>query len=154
MKLSIESSIMFLAIFSNLVLLPQASASFKGNLTVEIDGLRNQKGQVCLSIFSSNQGFPNNGKRALQAKCIKIAEMPQNVTFQNLTAGSYAIAVIHDVNGDNRLNTNSLGIPTEGFGFSNNPRVLTGPPKFGDSAVFVAGSSTNIQVQLQYLLSS
>ncbi len=143
------------AIFSILGIIafsPKTLASLKGNLSVEIDGLKNQKGQVCFSIFSSNKGFPDNGKRALQAQCVKLATTPQKITFPNLKAGNYAIAVIHDANSDGILNRNVLGIPTEGFGFSNNPIIRTGPPKFGDSAILVAGSSTNIQIQLQYFL--
>jgi uncharacterized protein (DUF2141 family) len=143
------------AIFSIFVIIafsPKALASFKGNLSIELGGLKNQKGQVCFSLFSSNKGFPDNGKRALKAQCVKLTTTPQKITFPNLTAGNYAVAVIHDVNSDGTLNRNSLGIPTEGFGFSNNPIIRTGPPKFGDSAVLVAGSSTNIQIKLQYFL--
>ncbi|MBK25174.1 MAG: hypothetical protein CME70_14365 [Halobacteriovorax sp.] len=40
------------------------------------------------------------------------------------------MAVYHDKNSDFELNTNGLGIPKEGFGFSNNPRILFGAPKF------------------------
>lgn len=69
-----------------------------------------------------------------------------------LRAGSYAIAVIHDANNDGTLNRNLLGIPTEGFKFSRNPTILMGSPRFVDSAFLVAGSITNIQIQLQYLL--
>jgi uncharacterized protein (DUF2141 family) len=154
MKRQLQEVTLVFAILGNLVLLPQANASLNGNLSVRIDGFNNQKGQVCLSLFSSSKGFPDNGKRAIKAQCIKIKEIPQIVTFPNLKAGNYAVAVIHDANGDNTLNRNSLGIPTEGFGFSQNPIIRTGAPKFGDAAVLVAGSSTDIKIQLQYFLGS
>lgn len=152
MRRRLRAVIVVLATLGNVVLLPQAIASFNGNLTVEVDGLKNQKGQVCFAVFSGSKGFPDNGKQALQSQCIKITQTPQFVTFSNFKAGNYAVAVIHDANGDGILNRNAFGIPTEGFGFSNNPRIRTGPPSFGDSAVLVAGSSTNIQIQLQYFL--
>ncbi len=152
MRQQLQAVIVLLTVLGNLLILPKTIASLNSNLTVRVDGLKNQKGQVCLSIYSSNQGFPNQGDRALQSQCVKIAQTPQLVTFENLKAGSYAVAVIHDANADGKLNLNFLGIPTEGFGFSNNPKIRTSPPKFGDSAVLVAGSSTNIQIQLQYLL--
>ncbi|MBF2063437.1 MAG: DUF2141 domain-containing protein [Calothrix sp. C42_A2020_038] len=153
MKLKLNVVILVLSTIANLVLLPyQADASFNGNLKISINGLKSQKGQVCVTVFSSSRGFPNDGKRALQAECTKIVETPKNITFPNLKPGNYAIAVIHDVNNDGVLNRNLLGIPTEGFGFSNNPTIRTGPPKFGESAVLVAGASTNIQIQLQYFL--
>ena len=65
--------------------------------------------------------------------------------------GNYAVALIHDANADGILNSNSFGMPTEGFGFSNNPLILTGPPKFNNAAVAVAGANTDIQIKLQYL---
>jgi uncharacterized protein (DUF2141 family) len=152
MKHSLKAIYGIFSILGIIAFSPSTIASLKGNLSVELDGLKSQKGQVCFSIFSSNKGFPDNGKRALQAQCVKLATTPQKITFPNLKAGNYAIAVIHDANSDGILNRNVLGIPTEGFGFSNNPIIRTGPPKFVDSAVLVAGSSTDIQIQLQYFL--
>ncbi len=131
---------------------PSAKGITNGNLTVAIDGLKNQKGQVCLTVFSSSRGFPSKSDRAVAIQCVKPAGNRPIVTFRNLKAGSYAIAVIHDINNDKIINTNRIGIPTEGFGFSRNPRILTGPPKFNDSSVLVAGTNTEIEVRLQYLL--
>jgi uncharacterized protein (DUF2141 family) len=124
----------------------------KGDLLVTIGGLKNQKGQLCMSLFKSNKGFPTDSKRAVQSKCIKINSSSVVVNFSNLSPGNYAAAVIHDANSDRNLNRNTLGIPTEGFGFSQNPAIVSGPPQFGDTMFLVVGSSTNIAIQLQYLL--
>ncbi len=134
-----------------------ASPSFarltqKSQLTVEINGLKNRQGQVCLSLFASSRGFPSSSSSAIQSQCVAIAATPLSVTFKNLQPGSYAVAVLHDTNNDNKANRNGLGIPIEGFGFSENPVIRTGPPRFNDAAVLVAGSTTNIQIQLNYLL--
>jgi uncharacterized protein (DUF2141 family) len=121
------------------------------SLIVTVSGLRNPQGQLCLSLFSNEQGFPNKGDCAVQTSCIKLTSVPLVVKFQNLEVGSYAIAVFHDANNDGTLNRNWLGIPTEGFGFSQNPSIFKGLPKFKDSAVLVAGADTNIEIELQYL---
>ncbi|MBD6619836.1 DUF2141 domain-containing protein [Komarekiella sp. 'clone 1'] len=142
-------SILLLAIMG-LALPFSAKASFNGKLAVEIDGLKNKQGQVCVSIFASSQGFPNNRDRVLQKQCIKITDTPLLVNFENLKAGNYAVAVIHDQNNDSTLNRNGLGMPIEGFGFSRNPEVRTSAPKFGEAAFLVAGPNTNIQIQLKY----
>jgi uncharacterized protein (DUF2141 family) len=131
-----------------------AKADLTGNLTVEVDGLKNQKGQICFSLFASSRGFPDQRQSAIVANCVKIASPKPKLSFTNLKAGSYAVAVFHDVQGNGSLKRNSLGIPTAGFGFSNNPSVVTGAPKFGDSAVFVAGPQTDIQINLLYLFGS
>ncbi|MBD3882694.1 DUF2141 domain-containing protein [Phormidium tenue FACHB-886] len=124
--------------------------SLSGNLTVEVDGLKSQEGQICINLFASSRGFPSNRQEALQRQCEAIATIPMTFTFNDLQLGNYAVAVYHDANGDEVLDRNELGMPIEGYGFSRNPVVRTGPPEFGDSAVLVAGSSTSIQIQLKY----
>lgn len=144
-------SMMLLAIVGNLAWSSSAKANFQGKLTVNIDGLKNQKGQVCINLFASSQGFPSDRQRVFKQQCTKISEIPLQVSFENLPAGSYAVAVIHDENSDRTLNRNSLSMPTEGFGFSRNPEVRTKAPKFSETAFLVAGPNTNIQIQMTYL---
>lgn len=128
-----------------------AAANSSGRLTVEIAGLRNQRGQVCLKLYNGSRGFPNGSQNVVQQRCVKLNGNPLAITFGNVKAGSYAVAVIHDANNDNQANRNGLGIPTEGFGFSRNPVIRTGAPKFGEAAILVAGPNTNIQIQMRYL---
>lgn len=47
-----------------------------------------------------------------------------------MTFGEYSIAVYHDWNSNDKLDTNILGIPNEPYGFSNNARSKWGPPKY------------------------
>ncbi|MEH2140200.1 DUF2141 domain-containing protein [Nostoc sp.] len=143
-------SMLLLAVIGNLAWSFSAKANFNGKLTVEIDGLKNKQGQVCASIFASSEGFPSDRNRSLQKQCIKINDTPLPITFENLKAGSYAVAVFHDQNNDRILNTNVFGIPKEGFGFSRNPEIRTGAPKFSEAAFLVAGPETNIQIRLKY----
>ncbi|NHC33655.1 DUF2141 domain-containing protein [Scytonema millei VB511283] len=125
--------------------------NLSGNLTVEINGFRNREGQACVSLFASSQGFPNNRKNVVQRQCNKITSVPLTLNFRNLKAGNYAVAIIHDTNGDGTLNRNDIGMPIEGYGFSRNPEIRTAAPKFNDAAVLIAGPNTNVQVQLLYL---
>ena len=127
-----------------------AQVESMSQLGVEVKGLRNQDGQVCLSLFASSQGFPSDGDQAVQNQCVSANSSAPIVTFDNVQPGSYAIAVLHDANSDRTINRNVLGIPNEGFGFSGNPVIRTGPPTFGDALVFVAGDQTNIQIDLNY----
>lgn len=120
-----------------------------GQLVVEVNGLRNQQGQMCFSVFSESQGFPDQSDATIQKQCVEITSSPVSATFNDLQPGSYAVAVLHDANRDNTANRNFLGIPVEGFGFSQNPVIRTGPPRFNDAAVVVAGR-TNVQVRLNY----
>lgn len=148
-----QLGILSLIFLGNLLCLQGAKGiPISSNLTVNIAGLKNQKGQICFSLFDSSKGFPGNKKKALEAKCVKIKDASVPFNVGSVKAGSYAVAMFHDANGDGNFNRNSFGIPTEGFGFSGNPQVITGPPKFSDSAVIVAGTNTNIDIQFQYFL--
>jgi uncharacterized protein (DUF2141 family) len=127
---------------------PQAMASGNG-ITVSVQGVKAIQGQVCYSLFSSAQGFPDSSSGAIRAQCLPVSNSSPAISFGNLNPGTYAVAVFHDVNGDGLLNKNGLGIPTEAFGFSKNPAIYSGPPKFSDAAIFVAGPQTSVQIQLK-----
>lgn len=73
------------------------------------------------------------------------------IRFDGLPSGSYAIALIHDENGNNKLDT-SFGIPREGFGFSRNPVIRFGPPSFASAQFPVAGGTTDETIKVKYLL--
>jgi uncharacterized protein (DUF2141 family) len=143
--------ILLFTVLGSLAFPCSVKASLLSDLTVEIDGLKNLKGQICVSVFASSKGFPTDAANALQNQCLPITNRAMLVTFKNLKPGSYSVAVLHDTKGDRKVHRNFLGIPTDGFGFSRNPTILTGPPKFEDSVFLVAGPSTNIQIQLMYL---
>lgn len=141
---------LLLTVLGSLTLALSASADSASTLTIDVNGLRNRKGQMCLSVFEASIGFPSKTTNAVQSQCMKITDAPLRMTLRQLQPGNYAVAVLHDENNDRRPNSNFLGIPKEGFGFSRNPAVRFGPPKFAASAFRVVGSSTNIQIQLKY----
>ena len=128
----------------------ESATASNSNLTVMINGLRNQKGRICLSLFSRSEGFPSKSDRAVASQCIRSNEASRGATFENLNPGSYAIAVFHDANADGKLNTGFLGIPKEGFGFSRNPRIGIGAPRFADAALRLTSQNTQVQIQLKY----
>jgi len=49
-----------------------------------------------------------------------------------------SISAYHDENENSKLDKNSLGIPTELYGFSQNPKRGFGPPKFKETAILIA----------------
>lgn len=70
--------------------------------------------------------------------------------FDNLPSGTYALAVIHDENGNGKLDT-VMGIPREGFGFSRNPAIRFGPPSFKSARVAITDGATDETVKVKYL---
>jgi uncharacterized protein (DUF2141 family) len=142
--------LLFVSVLGGLLITLAATAASSSRLTVEVSGLRNEEGMVCLSLFSNEEGFPSSSDRAVFSRCIEAGEA-SSVTFDQLASGRYSVAVIHDANQDDKLNTGFLGIPTEGFGFSRNPRIGTSAPSFSDTAILVSGESTIIKINLKYI---
>ncbi len=128
----------------------EGAVASTSKIAIEIKGLRNQKGQICLSLFSQPEGFPGNGDRAVATQCIQASDIARAITFENLAPGSYAVSLFHDANSDGKLNTGFLGIPKEGFGFSQNPRIGTSAPRFRDAAFLLTNQGTKIQIQMKY----
>ncbi len=123
------------------------------NLTVAINGIKNQKGQVCLRIFESERGFPLGNSSEAKSQCMKISGDSLKQEFTGLKKGTYAVAVIDDQNGNNKLDRDFFGIPEEGFGISNNPivSIKTGSPKF-EKASFSLSQNTTIEIDMKYSL--
>ena len=79
------------------------------------------------------------------------AEAAAAIRIEDLSPGSYSLLVIHDENRNGKLDT-MMGIPREGFGFSRNPEMRMGPPRYGD-VHFAIGEGRSVQaVRLNYLL--
>ncbi len=151
MKTYMQKSGLALLLLLGVTIAAPVSAAFKGNLNVQVTGLRNQQGQLCIKLFSNSQGFPEGSQKGTRQQCVKITDNLMKFNFSNLTSGGYAVAVYHDANNDNKLNRNSLGMPTEGYGFSNNPvYTRTGPPKYGEAVFLLAGPNTNVTIKLKY----
>jgi uncharacterized protein (DUF2141 family) len=122
-------------------------------LTVTINGIKNQKGQVCLRIYENENGFPLGNSSEAKSQCTKITGNSLKQEFAGLKKGTYAVAVIDDQNDDTKLDRDFLGIPEEGFGISNNPTVSikTGTPKFEEASFLLAQNKT-IEIEMKYSL--
>ncbi len=66
----------------------------------------------------------------------------------DILPGTYAISIFHDIDGDDELNKNFFGIPTEPFGFSNNPRMTFGPPNFKEASFRFEEDGQVVEIKL------
>ena len=118
-------------------------------LTVHVDGFRNQKGDLGVSVFKAREGWPEENDKAFFHHGFPITGKESSAQL-SLPPGRYAVVVLHDENSNHKLDRNFVGIPKEGFGFSNNPKVNLTAPGF-DKAVFdVACPATDLQIHLIY----
>ena len=111
------------------------------NLTVKVEGLKNFKGDILFGLYNNDSNFPEK-ETAFAGKILPINSKNSKYTFTRLKKGNYAVAIIHDENKDGELNTNFMGIPKEGFGFSNNVIGMFGPPAFEKASVLLDKDKT------------
>ncbi len=104
-----------------------ASAIAQTTLQVTVKNIKGHKGDILVGLFDNDKDFPRNAK---EGKIAKATADQVTVVFENLKPGKYAVSVLHDANQNKDMDKNKLGIPKEGFGFSNNAMGAVGPPSF------------------------
>ena len=100
------------------------------------------QGAVMVALFDSEGGY--QGSKPLFARHVAAGAEPVAVRFSGLAPGRYAAKAFHDVNGDEKMNANPFGMPTEPFGFSNGAQPRMGPPAWSEAA-FEVRAGANAQ---------
>lgn len=121
------------------------------SIMVRIDGLKSDQGKCLVYLYNASKGSPTDSKRAIAAANAIIDGKACNIEFKAVAPGNYAIAVIHDENGNGKLDTNFIGIPKEGIGTSNNAKGSFGPPSFRDSTFIVNDEPISLSITVTYL---
>ncbi|MGH7091216.1 MAG: DUF2141 domain-containing protein [Stellaceae bacterium] len=136
-------------------MLVAASAS-AADLTVTIRNVHSDKGELLIGVYSGAEGY----KKGVADSATKSALLPeegrllgaslrakagsQSITFDGLAPGRYAVVAFHDENDNGLLDQNALGIPTEGYGFSNDAYGFLGAPSFEAAAVSIDSAEAHV----------
>jgi len=126
-------------------------AKAQNNLEVKIDNIKSDKGDILIGLYSDGHNFP---RKTTDGKIVRASKDGVIVAFHDLKPGPYAISVLHDENSNKDMDQSKIGIPKEGFGFSNNAKASFGPPSF-DKAKFKLQPGTKdtlISIDLKYLV--
>jgi uncharacterized protein (DUF2141 family) len=115
---------------------------------VEIDGLKNKSGQLHIGVFDGEENFRKKEAPAF-SETLSLSDTIVKVYFTEIPQGRYAIAVYHDENNDEKLNTKKLGVPIEGVGFSGILKSKLKPPRF-DEASFQLKTDTAFVIRMRY----
>ncbi|MEW4467300.1 DUF2141 domain-containing protein [Parasphingorhabdus sp. JC815] len=120
-------------------------------LDILISGLRSTKGNVLVCLSSNPKYFPDCGKDK-EARKIKVpTSNASHLQIKKVMPGTYAVALIHDENSNGKMDM-SLFLPREGFGFSRNPKIGMGAPKFKSAQFTVGSENLNYTVKMKYIL--
>lgn len=123
-------------------------SSFGQGETVELQfsNLKSMEGQILVAFFEEEDSFLDETDLSF---IVSMDELSENaVRLEGIPKGAYAISIIHDKNKNMELDKGGWGIPKEPFGFSNNPRLFMGPPKFEDCLVEVDGE-TVVEIEMK-----
>ena len=121
-----------------------------GAITIVLSGFRSEKGRARIALFSSADGFPNDRDSAFKLEIAKIRNHEARVALPEIPPGRYAVSVFHDEDDDGRMQTTLLGVPTEGYGISNNPAGRLGPPSFPSAAFNLDSDRVAVRITIRY----
>jgi uncharacterized protein (DUF2141 family) len=118
------------------------------DLIVNVRHVRSTQGVISLAVYNSETGFLADNAAIASIDVPPAGEITP-VVFKDLPPGTYAVAAFHDENESGGFDTNFLGMPEEGYGFSNGAKAFLGPPAFKDAAVPVE-TEARTELDLSY----
>ncbi len=120
-------------------------------LDISISNLRSKKGDVLVCLSSNPKYFPDCTKDKDARKLKVAASSADTVQITDVKPGTYAVALVHDENSNGKMDLR-LFLPREGFGFTRNPKIGMGPPKFKSAQFTVGTEDLNYAVKMKYIL--
>ena len=116
-------------------------------LTVTVSNLTSATSPVIISVYNSKNKFLGLNT---QLKTYKVKPTSKTVSMQikDIKYGEYAIALYQDVNNNGHIDKNFIGVPTEGYGFSNNIEPSVKAPSFTDCKFDYSASANTVKISL------
>lgn len=151
----------FLILGAVLALLLFGFGAHAAELRVTIQGVASSAGSLMIGLYDSDDHFRSaianaanvgllNDRSRLVGIAMRAVGGTQSVVFTNLKPGRYAVIVFHDENDNGKLDENSWGVPTEGYGFSNNAEGFLAAPSFREASVLLDSPDRAITITLKY----
>lgn len=143
---------LFMAIMtSGLAAMAAACTQGPNEIVVRVSNLRSDMGNVVAVLYGNDP--PNFLKRGTKLEKSWLPASTEGTVDICLTApqpGLYAVAVYHDENANIKFDKNWLGLPSEGYGISNNPTIFLGPPTFDEAKFEALVGPTIVPVEVRY----
>ena len=145
----IKSAIKHLLLICTIV---SATYVYGQDIIMTVSGVdASQGGRVSAGLYNSADGWTKPGSQVAGARTEVNGQSTVDIVFSNVPPGKYALAIMHDANSNDEMDTNFVGFPKEGYSFSNNVFGRLGPPKFDDASFLVIeGRPTNVTATMKY----
>ena len=119
-------------------------------LRVEVEGVRSDSGLIAITLYADNpHRFLVRHGSMYVGRTQAVAGTTDGCIFVP-KPGTYALAIYHDENANQKFDRNFLGLPAEAYGFSNTPSTLFGLPSFHSVRLAVAQSGQTVRIHLHY----
>lgn len=128
---------------------PQSAAP-NADLIIKLENVRNSKGKLRLALYKGQDGYPDNSKKAARLVSVQAKEGTVEVVVEGLPTGNYAVALLHDENENGEMDTNMVGYPKEGYGFSNNNLPAFRAPRYDEAAFELTKSKQELAIRIRY----
>ena len=136
--------------FLMIVVIMAASMSLQaqGKIIATMSNIKNDKGVCRACIFNNAASFSGEAGTPYACVIVPVKNRTATATFANVTAGTYALMVFHDANNNNKMDKNFLGIPSEGYGASQNKLPFAAAPGFNDNK-FKVDNATHVTLKIK-----
>ena len=124
-----------------------AGSAGNNTLHVRLAGLRSNNGHAHCTLFNSD-AFPSDDSKAVKEADAPIKNQSAVCDFAGIPPAKYAVVAYHDENNNGKFDQNAIGMPKEGYAFSNNVRPRFSAPSFSDCAFDFKGGDQTITLNM------
>jgi uncharacterized protein (DUF2141 family) len=110
------------------------------DLRILVSGIESDQGEIACLLFQEEQGFPNRFDSAFTQVTYPAVTGMLTCTFPDVEPGRYAVSVVHDENGNKKIDTSFIGTSKEPWGVTNNVRPERRSPRFSEAAIWVSAT--------------
>ncbi|CAB5503165.1 hypothetical protein [uncultured Gammaproteobacteria bacterium] len=126
-----------------------SSLSYATNIEVNISNIKPITGKLFVTLDTKDTYDKEDKSNSVFSAIKKISKSGHKITIDDVSSDTYAFSVFHDVDNNNKLSTNFLSVPSEGYGFSNNVVGNFGKPTFKEASFIVNGEQETINLNVE-----
>ena len=120
------------------------------HLHVTVTGARSRAGNITFTLYGSDPAAFLAHRGSIFLTRVPLSAAGAEACFALSAPGLYAVAVYHDENDNHHFDRTLIGLPAEGYGFSNDAPVRLGPPSFASARFLVRPGDNRIAIRLRY----